>query len=86
MQMVKKNLPKKRGDNMELNMGALNILLREKFNGNQAKMAESLGISRYQLNTILNTNGKCAGKKIFGAIIKFCINNNYNYEDYIFLT
>ena len=71
---------------MELNMGALNILLREKFNGNQAKMAEKLGISRYQLNIILKTNGTHAGKKVFGAIIKFCKNNDYNYEDYIFLT
>ena len=86
MQMVKKNLPKKRGDNMELNMGALNILLREKFNGNQAEMARKLGISKYQLNIIINTNGTHAGKKVFGAILKYCKVNNYNYEDYIFLT
>lgn len=71
---------------MELNMGALNILLREKFNSNQSIMAKELGISRYQLNIILNTNGAHAGKKVFGAIIKYCKNNNYNYEDYIFLT
>jgi len=84
--MVKKNLPKKRGDNMELNMGALNILLREKFGGNQAAMAKEIGISRYQLNIILNTNGAHAGKKVFGAIIKFCKDHDYNFEDYIFLT
>lgn len=70
---------------MELNMGALNILLREKFNNNQAEMARTIGISRYQLNIIMKTNGERAGKKVFGALIKFCKANNYNYEDYIFL-
>lgn len=67
-------------------MGAINILLREKFDGNQAKMAKELGISRFQFNSILKNNGKNAGKKVIGAIIKFCQRNNYNFEDYIFLT
>lgn len=71
---------------MEINMGAFNTLLREKFNNNQSKMAKELEISRYQLNMILNRNGKNAGKKIIGAIIKYCDNNNYNFRDYIFLT
>ena len=71
---------------MEINMGAFNTLLREKFNNNQAEMARTLGISKYQLNIILKNNGKNAGKKVIGAIMKFCKNNNYNYEDYIFLT
>ncbi len=70
---------------MKINLGAINTLLREKFNNNQAEMAKQLGISRYQLNTILNHNGDCAGKKVIGAIIKFCKNNGYNFEDYIFL-
>jgi hypothetical protein len=71
---------------MEINMGAFNTLLREKFNNNQAKMAKEFEISRYQLNMILKHNGKSAGKKIIGAIIKYCENNNYNFRDYIFLT
>lgn len=66
-------------------MGAFNILLREKFNGNQSKMAKELKISRYQLNMIFKNNGKNAGKKIMGAIMKYCEENNYNYKDYIFL-
>lgn len=70
---------------MKVNMGALNTLLREKFDNNQAKMAEELAISRYQLNTILNKNGKGAGKKVIGAIINFCEKNNYDFKDYIFL-
>lgn len=70
---------------MELNLGALNTLLREKFGNNQAKMASELNISRYQLNTILKHNGKTAGKKVIGAIIVYCDIHNYNFRDYIFL-
>lgn len=71
---------------MEINMGAFNTLLREKFNNNQSEMAKILNVSRYQLNMVLNHNGKNAGKKIIGAIIKYCDENNYNFRDYIFLT
>ncbi len=70
---------------MEINIGALNILLREKFDGNQAEMARTFGLSKYQLNIIFKNNGKGAGKKVMGAIIKYCERNNYNYKDYIFL-
>lgn len=66
-------------------MGAFNTLLREKFNNNQAQMARTMEISRHQLNMILRHNGKNAGKKVIGAIIKFCENNSYNFKDYIFL-
>ena len=70
---------------MEINMGAFNTLLREKFNNNQAEMARGIGVSKYQLNIVLNNNGKKAGKKFIGAIIKYCDKNNYNFRDYIFL-
>ncbi len=71
---------------MEINMKSFTALLKEKFNGNQAEMARNIGISKYQLNIILKNNGKNAGKKVIGGIIKFCIANNYNFMDYIFLT
>lgn len=71
---------------MEINMKSFTALLKEKFNGNQAEMARNIGISKYQLNVILKNNGKNAGKKVIGGIIKFCIANNYNFMDYIFLT
>lgn len=60
-------------------------LLKERFEDNQAKMARVLGISRYQLNTIFNKNGKCAGKKIIGAIIRYCDTNELDFHNYIFL-
>ena len=70
---------------MEVNIGALNILLRERFNNNQAEMAKTLDINRHQLNIILNHNGRNAGKKVIGAIIKYCDTHDYNFRDYIFL-
>ena len=71
---------------MEINMKSFTTLLKEKFNGNQTEMAKNIGISKYQLNIILKSNGKNAGKKVIGGIIKCCIANNYNFMDYIFLT
>lgn len=71
---------------MEINMKTFIALLKDRFDGNQAEMARNIGISKYQLNIILKSNGKNAGKKVIGGIIKFCIANNYNFMDYIFLT
>lgn len=70
---------------MELNMEALSELLEERFDNNQAKMARILGVSKYQLNTVLRNNGRKAGKKFLGAIIKFCDVNEYDFHKYIFL-
>lgn len=71
---------------MELNMEALNELLEERFDNNQAKMARILGVSKYQLNIVLKNNGQHAGKKFLGALIKFCDTNEYDFRKYIFLT
>lgn len=78
-------LTKKRGVKMEINLEAFKELLEERFDGNQAKMARVLGISKYQLNIVFNNNGKCAGKKIFGSIIKYCDTNELDFHKYIFL-
>lgn len=69
---------------MQINIEALERLLRNRFEGNQAKMARVLGISRYQLNAVFKS-GKCAGKKIIGSIIKYCDINELNFHEYIFL-
>lgn len=71
---------------MEINMKAFVTLLEERFKGNQSEMARNIGVSKYQLNAILKNNGRNAGKKVIGGIIKFCIANNYNFMDYIFFT
>lgn len=70
---------------MEINIEKFIKLLEDRFENNQAKMARVLGISRYQLNTIIKSNGKCAGKKIIGAIIKYCDINELDFHNYIFL-
>lgn len=58
-------------------------LLKERFDGNQAKMARIMGFSKYQLNTIFKTNGRNAGKKIMGAIINYCDTNEIDFHKYI---
>ena len=70
---------------MEINMEAFVNLLEKRFNNNQSKMARILGISKYQLNMIINNKGKDAGKKIIGAIIKYCDVNEEDFHKYIFL-
>ncbi len=70
---------------MEINMEEFVKLLEHRFDNNQAKMARVLGISKYQLNMILNHGGKNAGKKVIGAIIKYCDTNEIDFHSYIFL-
>ena len=70
---------------MEINMEAFIKLLEDRFDNNQAKMARIMKISRYQLNTIINNNGKKAGKKIIAAILKYCDTNELDFHNYIFL-
>ena len=70
---------------MEINMEAIKQLLEDRFDGNQAKMARVLKINRYQLNTIINNNGKKAGKKIITAILKYCDTNELDFHKFIFL-
>ena len=69
---------------MEINIENLEHLLEDRFDGNQSKMARVLGITKYQLNKVLKT-GRCAGKKIIGAIIKYCEINELDFHKYIFL-
>lgn len=70
---------------MEINMEAFMNLLKGRFNNNQSKMARILGISKYQLNVIIKNKGKGAGKKIIGALIKYCDINEEDFHKYIFL-
>ena len=70
---------------MKINIEALTRLLNDRFEGNQAKMARVLGISRHQLNEVFKS-GKCAGKKIIGSVIKYCDVNELDFHEYIFLS
>ena len=70
---------------MKLNMIALKGLLERQFHNNQSEMAKALKIERTHLNKIFNNNGKGAVATIYGAIIKYCNDNNLDYKIYIFL-
>lgn len=70
---------------MEININALNELLKDKFNGNQSAFAEMVGIERTHVNKVFKNKGKGAGAVFCGAIIKYCNNNNLDYQKYIFL-
>ena len=49
-------------------------------------MAKVLGIEVSHVIKVFKNNGKGAGAKFCGAIIKYCEDNDLNYKDYIFLT
>lgn len=71
---------------MEVNIEALKKLLEEKFQGNQTTFAEATGLERTHVNKVFKNNGKGAGAIFCGAIIKYCNNNNLDYQEYIFLS
>lgn len=70
---------------MEVNIEALKVLLEKIFKGNQTAFAEAMGLERTHVNKVFNNNGKGAGAIFCGAIIKYCNNNNLDYQKYIFL-
>ena len=70
---------------MEVNIKALEKLLNEKFGGNQTAFAEAMELERSHVNKVFKNKGKGAGAVFCGAIIKYCNNNNLNYQEYIFL-
>ncbi len=69
---------------MILNMKALNKLLETRFDNNQSEMARTLDVQRTHLNKIFRNDGKGAGATIFGALIKYCNDNNLSVNNYIF--
>ena len=69
---------------MKLNMTSLKELLKKQFNNNQSEMAKAFKVERTHLNKIFNNNGRGAGATIYGAIIKYCNDNNLDYKTYIF--
>lgn len=67
---------------MEINLEAVKEMLNKRFDGNQARMARVLNISRNQLNVVLKS-GQSAGKKVIGAIIKYCEVNELDFHKYV---
>lgn len=70
---------------MRINIEKVKELIENKFNNNQTLFAQTLGIERTHVNKVLRNNGKGAGALFCGALIKYCNENNIDYEEYIFL-
>lgn len=70
---------------MEVNIEALKKLLKERFQGNQTAFAEATGLERTHVNKVFKNGGKGAGAIFCGAVIKYCNENELNYQEYIFL-
>lgn len=69
---------------MKVNILELQTLIKTEFHGNQKAFSNVLSIDRTYLNKILKNNGRGAGIKFCEAIMKYCNENNKDYERYIF--
>lgn len=69
---------------MQINILELQTLIKTEFHGNQKAFSKVLSIDRTYLNKILKNDGKGAGIKFCEAIMKYCNENNKDYERYIF--
>lgn len=69
---------------MKANVENLRKLLDERFSGRYVNMARALELDDSHLHTFF-TRGTGGGKKLFGAIMAYCLQNGLNYQDYIIL-
>ena len=69
---------------MKVDIMELRSLIESEFQGNQNAFSKVLSIDRTYLNKILRNNGRGAGIKFCEAIMKYCSENNKDYQRYIF--
>ena len=69
---------------MRANVSNIKKLIDEKFSGNNALFAKTIGVERSQVSTLLNHGGS-VGAKFFGGLIAYCDLNKLNFREYIFL-
>jgi hypothetical protein len=67
---------------MEIKREKLRDLMQNYCYGNYNRFGRELGIDPSHLYRFLNT-GVGGGKKLVGAVMKFCKENELNFEDYI---
>lgn len=67
---------------MNANREKTRRLLNEYYGGNYNKFAKELELDPSHLHRFL-TEGVGGGKKLIGAIIKFCNNKKLNFIDYV---
>lgn len=69
---------------MKVNIEAVSQLIKDKFRNNKAFFADTIGVNRAYLSSVLNKSAIDDSPKICNGIIKYCKENNLNYENYIF--
>jgi hypothetical protein len=69
---------------MELKRDKVFELMNEYCYGNYNRFARNLGVDPAHLYRFLNT-GVGGGKKLVGAVIKFCRDNSLDFETYVSL-
>jgi hypothetical protein len=67
---------------MKVKRGKVINLMNKYYHGNYNRFAKELGVDPSHLYRFLTT-GIGGGKKIIGAVIKFCKQNSLDFEDYI---
>jgi hypothetical protein len=67
---------------MEVKRAKVINLMNKYYYGNYNRFAKELDVDPSHLYRFLNT-GIGGGKKIIGAVMRFCKQNRLNFEDYI---
>lgn len=70
---------------MKVNIENLKELIKNMFNNNKSKFAETIGVSREYVTNVLNQKQEADSAKLCNAIILFCETNGLDYRQYIFL-
>lgn len=67
---------------MEVDRGKVNQMMMTYCNGNYNRFARELGVDPSHLYKFINS-GVGGGKKLVGAIMKFCVSKGLSFEDYV---
>jgi hypothetical protein len=67
---------------MRANKEKLELLMKKYCCGNYNRFARELGIDPSHLYRYINS-GVGGGKKLIGAVMKFCIKNQLDFEEYV---
>lgn len=67
---------------MEVKVDKLNGLMSARYNGNYNRFARDLQVDPSHLYRYIN-GGVGGGKKLIGAVIKYCIKNEIDFEEYV---
>lgn len=70
---------------MRANVPAITKLIEDNFDGSKKKFAEAIGVERSFVSTVIHGNGKGAGAKFFGGVMRYCEKEGMDFKKYIFL-